>query len=248
MRFPRMLPQKLPLAPITRAALECFAVNGYHGTTIRQIATAAGLSVPGVYHHFGSKHEILVGLSEVAMRELIDASERAIVAAGEGVLDRFDALVESLVEFHADFSDVAFVSFSEIRSLKGQAQERHLEQRRREQQMITDVVEEGVDTGVFATDDPRHVARAITSICLGISQWYRPGRELSSEELTDSHVRICRDTARWVGSHEAKAAAKRSTGESGEPSEETVSAGTAPTAQCRGWTTRIPAADDKSAT
>lgn len=193
-----MLPDELPLTPIARAALRCFAVNGYHGTTIRQIASESGLSVPGVYHHFGSKQDILVDLCEVAMRELISASKRAIAGAGDAVLDRFDALVECLVEFHANFADVAFVTFSEIRSLEAQARERHLAARRREQELITGLVEKGVQEDIFATDHPRHVARAISSICIGISQWYHPDRGLPVEELAEIHVRICRDTARLM--------------------------------------------------
>lgn len=199
-----MLPDELPLAPITQAALRRFAVNGYHGTTIRQVAAEAGLSVPGVYHHFGSKQSILVHLCEVAMDELIGASTRAVAEAGDALLDRFDALVECLVEFHANFADVAFVTFSEIRSLEPQARERHLAARRREQELITGLVEEGVQEGIFAAEDPRHVARAISSICIGISQWYHPDRGLSVDGLAEIHVRICRDTARFVG-HEAQA-------------------------------------------
>ena len=193
-----MLPAELPLGSITQAALRCFVVNGYHGTSIRQIASAAGLSVPGVYHHYASKQSILVELCDVAMQELIRASEAAMTGAGNAVLDRFDALVECLVAFHADFADVAFVTFSEIRSLDGEARERHLAARRREQELLTGLVEEGVDEGVFATDDPRHVARAISSICLGISQWYRPERGLCVDALAETHVRICRDAARYV--------------------------------------------------
>ena len=199
MKFPRMLPDELPLAPITKAALRCFVINGYHGTTIRQVAAEAGLSVPGVYHHFGSKQSILVHLSEVAMHELLSASTRSVAGAGDAVLDRFDALVECLVEFHANFADVAFVTFSEIRSLDTHARERHLAARRREQELITELVEEGVQEGIFATEDPRHVARAISSICIGISQWYHPDRGLSVDGLAETHVRICRDTARFVG-------------------------------------------------
>ena len=199
MKFSRMLPDQLPLSPITQAALRCFAVNGYHGTTIRQIAAEAGLSVPGVYHHFESKHALLVDLCNVAMTELLEASHRALDAAGDSVLNRFDALVECLVQFHTDFADVAFVSFSEIRALQGQAREDHLAQRRKEQQLVTDLVNEGVTTGIFTTQDPRHVARAITSICLGMSQWYRPDGGLSVDELAGTHVRICRDTAGFIG-------------------------------------------------
>lgn len=187
------------LNQISQGALECFAETGYHGTTIRQIARAAKLSVPGVYHHYSSKHEILDDISERAMQELIDASGRAIENAGEKLIDRFDALVECLVQFHTDFADVAFVSFSEIRSLQPEARKRHVEQRRQEQEMITALVEEGVESGEFATQHPRTVGRAITSICLGISQWYRPERGITVEELAEAHVRICRDTVHWTG-------------------------------------------------
>lgn len=44
---------------LIEAALHQFAANGYHGTSMRQIAEAAGLAVGGIYNHFASKEEIL---------------------------------------------------------------------------------------------------------------------------------------------------------------------------------------------
>ncbi|MBX3015999.1 MAG: TetR/AcrR family transcriptional regulator [Caldilineaceae bacterium] len=41
------------------AALQQFTAHGYHGTSMRQIAEAAGLAVGGIYNHFHSKEEIL---------------------------------------------------------------------------------------------------------------------------------------------------------------------------------------------
>jgi AcrR family transcriptional regulator len=199
MRFQRVLPQQLELSAISRAALACFAETGYHGTTTRQIARAANLSVPGVYHHYPSKHDILVDISETAMKTLIASAQQALSQAGQDLIDRFDALVECLVQFHTDFADVAFVSFSEIRSLEPEARAHHLEQRRQVQEMITSLVEEGARSGEFGTADPRAVGRAITSICLGISQWYHSGHGVSVESLTDTHVQICHDTVAWIG-------------------------------------------------
>ncbi|AXR74230.1 MULTISPECIES: TetR/AcrR family transcriptional regulator [Auritidibacter] len=192
---PRMLPLQLPLHPIAQAALSCFAVSGYHGTSIRKIAQTAGLSVPGIYHHFGSKHEILVEICNVAMHELIDASQRAVDHAGPDPLDRYDALVECLVQFHADFAAVAFVSFTEIRALNGDARDHHIAQRRREQDLVRRVVDEGIAAGVFTTRDPGDVARAVVSICLGISRWYRQDGPLSLDQVCAIHVRIARATA-----------------------------------------------------
>jgi AcrR family transcriptional regulator len=40
---------------ILQAALQLFSKQGYRGTSIREIAAAAGLSTGNVYHHFPIK-------------------------------------------------------------------------------------------------------------------------------------------------------------------------------------------------
>ncbi|MFJ3959009.1 TetR/AcrR family transcriptional regulator [Arthrobacter sp. NPDC090010] len=44
---------------ILRTALEVFASEGYHGTSIREIARRCGLSGPGLLHYFGSRENLL---------------------------------------------------------------------------------------------------------------------------------------------------------------------------------------------
>lgn len=39
------------LPDVLDAALDVFVQFGYHGTTVRAIATAAGMSVPRLYYH-----------------------------------------------------------------------------------------------------------------------------------------------------------------------------------------------------
>ena len=43
------------LDPILQAATRLFVVHGFHATTMREVAAAAGMSVAGVYHHYPSK-------------------------------------------------------------------------------------------------------------------------------------------------------------------------------------------------
>ncbi len=43
---------------IEDAAIELFMENGYHATSMRQIADKAGLALGGIYNHFKSKDEI----------------------------------------------------------------------------------------------------------------------------------------------------------------------------------------------
>jgi len=52
-------------AALIDAAYEQFVARGYHGTSMRQIADAVGLTVAGIYKYFPSKEELF----EVVVRE-----------------------------------------------------------------------------------------------------------------------------------------------------------------------------------
>jgi AcrR family transcriptional regulator len=42
------------------AALELFGTRGFHATSMKDLATAAGVSPPSIYNHFSSKESLLV--------------------------------------------------------------------------------------------------------------------------------------------------------------------------------------------
>lgn len=180
------------LPPILEAALECFVEHGYHGTTIRTVAARAGLSVPGLYHHYPSKQALLVSIVRRAMEDLHERSQAAVREAGPSVEARFRALIECLVLFHAHRSKVAFISASEIRSLEGRSREEHIAARDRQQRILDGIVSEGAEAGAFTTKFPRQSSRAIVTMCTGVAQWYDPAGKLTPEELASSYVTITR--------------------------------------------------------
>lgn len=74
-----------PGAPDTRAAIlaaasERFAAQGYAGTSVRSIATAAGVDAALVHHYFGTKDDLFVA----ALQLPVDPRERlaAVIAHG----------------------------------------------------------------------------------------------------------------------------------------------------------------------
>lgn len=77
---------------ILDAAFDYFARAGYHGASLRDIAGAAGVSYPGLRHHFATKDALL--LAVLAQRE-----ERAAALLERDdtlpVLDRLVALLEA---------------------------------------------------------------------------------------------------------------------------------------------------------
>lgn len=174
--------------PILQAALTCFVEHGYHGTTTRQLASAAGLSVPGLYHHFESKQAMLVKLMEIAMADLYDRSVTALEGAGASLEARLRSHIECLVLFHAYRGDLAFIAASEIRALEPGARARHIASRDRQQRILDSIVEEGVETGLFLAESPRDTSRALVTMCTGVAQWYRLGGQLSPADLAQEYV------------------------------------------------------------
>ncbi len=80
-------------AQILRAALSVFSQKGFHGATIREIASAAGLAEGTIYLYFVSKHEVLRAVFAMI------AEEASAAHAEEGFLaDDDEAFLRSLLE------------------------------------------------------------------------------------------------------------------------------------------------------
>ncbi|WP_280679836.1 TetR/AcrR family transcriptional regulator [Cryobacterium sp. CG_9.6] len=180
------------LPPMLQTAADCFVEHGYHGTKIRAVAARVGLSVPGLYHHYPSKHALLVSIARFAMQDLLERCESALAEAGPAVEDRFRLLIECLVLFHAHRSDLAFIAASEIRSLEGDARTAHIAARDRQQRMVDEIIDAGVAEGVFGTQYPHEASLAIVTMCTGVAQWYRLDGALTPEDLAVRYDAIAR--------------------------------------------------------
>jgi AcrR family transcriptional regulator len=180
------------LSPILTAALGRFVEHGFHGTTTRELAAAAGLSVPGIYHHFPSKQAMLVELMRLAMTDLHDRSLQAEADAGDDVTRRFDHHVECLVLFHAHRGDLAYVAANEIRALEPEERAAHIARRDRQQRLLDDIVAEGVAEGRMAVPAVRDTSRAVVTMCTGVAQWYRLDGPMGPDELARQYVTIAR--------------------------------------------------------
>jgi AcrR family transcriptional regulator len=77
-------------ARIRDAAITCFAAEGVAATSVRAIATEAGVSAGLVIHHFGSKDDLRVACDE-HVAQLIRDVKGSAMAAGAG-LDPLQAL------------------------------------------------------------------------------------------------------------------------------------------------------------
>jgi acetoacetyl-CoA synthetase len=178
------------LPRVLSAALDVFAEKGYHGTTTRQLADRSGLSVPGIYHHYKTKQDILLDLMMVIVDELIERSRFAVAEAPDEPRAQFDALVSCMLLFHVYRRKGAIVSTSELRSLEPGNRRKYVDRRDELQIMLDEIIERGVSAGTFDTPYPGDAARAIASMCAGVATWYRPEAPLSFDPLLDRYLSI----------------------------------------------------------
>jgi AcrR family transcriptional regulator len=165
------------------SAVRCFASNGFHATTTRDISSGVGLSPGALYVHFPSKEVVLFEIIRTAhQRVLTYVSEPAGLSA-EDPVHRLRSLVARYTEWHARYHVAARVSQYELAGLSAEHYEEILQMRHETNVVFRAAVERGVTTGAFADIDVKRVSRAILSLGIDLVRWYRRDGSDSPEQL-----------------------------------------------------------------
>lgn len=168
------LPEGTPetAARILRAGLELFATRGYHATSIRDIAAGAGLQSASLYTHFPSKEAILAELVTLAHTVHNRALMSAVVGAGSDPKDQLRALIQAHVAAHCRWSDLAAVANRHLEHLSDQAAAASLALRDSSGALVVEVIERGLQQGVFVIEDLDITLSAIASLGIAVINWY----------------------------------------------------------------------------
>lgn len=183
----------LELPPLLEAALEEFRANGYHGGSIRAIASRVGVTLPTLYYHYGSKQGLLVALLMGSMHDVLVRCGHALEEAGDRPEDQLANLVECITLYMGRRRRVAFLD-REIGNLEPENRERYRARREELSVMLRRIVTDGVEDGVFTTSYPTDAARAIVSMCQAVATWYRADGALTEAEVARRYVAIALDT------------------------------------------------------
>ena len=191
---PEPVPRGSGREAITRAARESFAERGYHGTSIRDIARNAGLSLSALYHWHAGKQELLAGLIEESVEEYFRRCDVALRAAGDDPARRLAALVRATVEYRVSRRVESTIAASEWRNLEPAHRERLDGMRAAATRLWADLVDDGVARGAFRCEHPGDARRAVIAACNAIAQWYEPGYEprggLDVSDLVERYTAI----------------------------------------------------------
>ncbi|WP_121256789.1 TetR/AcrR family transcriptional regulator [Nocardioides ferulae] len=172
---------------LVAAAVASFAARGFHGTTTRDIASAAGMSPAALYVHYASKEELLHEISREGHERTLRIIEAAIGSSPDPAT-QLARLVEDFVRHHAVEHTTARIVNYELAALAPDHRAEIDRLRHRMDAAVRELVERGVAAGVFATDDARMSAGAVLSLGIDVARWYHEGLTRTPDEVA-AHYR-----------------------------------------------------------
>jgi AcrR family transcriptional regulator len=172
---------------IRQVATRLFQKQGYHATTMDDIAAATNLNKATVYHYYSSKHQLLFDIYSSGIDAILDrfASHDESAPAR----DTIDRIVHDVVEAMAEdqsrtavyYQERPFIeqwfpaeSYAELRS-KESAYGRHVQR----------AIQAGISDGTFKEVDARAAALALLSAAGQTYSWYRPASGPSVTQIGD---------------------------------------------------------------
>lgn len=107
---------------ILQAAHDLFVKQGYHGTSMRQIARDAHIALGGLYNHFASKEAVFeaVFLAFHPYQQVLPLILDAQGANLEGLVKDAIHRMAQVVEGRADFMNLMFIEMVEFKSIHAQ--------------------------------------------------------------------------------------------------------------------------------
>lgn len=161
-------PAETRRAQILDAAMACFAEQGYHETSIDDIAARIGLSKGALYYHFAGKRDILIGLFEVWSEQLLQRWE--IISRESDPLEALSRDAEAAFAFAEDLLPLSRGAVEMLShaarddQMRGRVAALYAASRSRISALLSDARRQGVIGDV----DPDGVATALMAMFEGL--------------------------------------------------------------------------------
>lgn len=186
---------------VLEGAVRLFATQGFHGSSMRELAQIVELQPSALYVHFPSKEHVLAELVRAGHEAHHHAIRSAMLEAGADPLLQLRALVTVHVRLHATYPHLAIVVNREMDALSSELAAPGRALRDQSSALLVDVIERGVAMKRFAPPHVYVAAAAIGAMGLRVPHWYSAETGIGLDDLVEHHVEIA---LRIVGAKRAR--------------------------------------------
>jgi len=175
-----MRPYDERLDHLLARAARIFADQGYHSTTMRDLAAASGMSLAGMYYYVRGKEDLLALIQERCFARVLEGAERAVATATDPV-ERLQAFIRHHVTFFAQhMAEMKVLSHEPARGVSAI--------KRRYVDLLEALLKDAApdETAV----DRSAAAYILFGMMNWIYNWYDPAGEIDPCRLADLIARI----------------------------------------------------------
>lgn len=161
--------------------------KGFHETSMREIAAAAGLGKSTLYDYFQSKDDILTFVIEEATHEVAQRAQ-AIACLDLPPDERLRRIMQMHMAYMQANESLLLRLSAEVQRLGTESRRCIQQQRYAYQDLVASVIQEGIARGCFRRVTPLHAARLLVNSLLSVLYTSRPTG--GAEEMLDEAVDI----------------------------------------------------------
>lgn len=159
---------------VLSVAASLFRDRGYHGTSMKDLASGLGILRGSIYAHIDSKEDLLF--------DIVDRGADLFIARMETVLQTSadaEAKLRMAIEAHvvtvAEQMDASTVFLNDWKFLSPGRRKLIESKRNRYEDMVAGIIREGVASGAFRPDlDHKYALLLVLSAVNWLYQWYDP--------------------------------------------------------------------------
>jgi len=194
---------------VFEVAAEVFHRKGYDNTSMSDVATAAGLTKAGLYHHVSSKESLLFTVLDSGL----DLTESYVMRPLDAIADpieRLKAMIDLHLRLVLEERNLEVTGLLHECKTLSAADRTRINRRKKEYvRMTTKVVSDVVKELQIKNVDPKLAAFALLGMLNWTYQWYKTTGSNSREEIVETFQRIFLQgiLGEWADQNAAKAAA-----------------------------------------
>jgi TetR/AcrR family transcriptional regulator, cholesterol catabolism regulator len=180
-------------AEVLDAAAEIFYERGYATATVQDVADSLGMLKGSLYYYIDSKEDLLYRL----LNGIHDGVDEVLVAveaeAGLTAIERLELYVKRAVEYNARNLKKVSVYYHDIDQLTGARRKEILARRRGHEDHVATLIRQAQADGDAVADlDAKLLTNCVFGTVIWMYRWYRPGRGISAEVLSEACARFVR--------------------------------------------------------
>lgn len=171
---------------LLEVAVTVFNERGYDGTSMEDLARAAGITKSSFYHHVDGKEALLAAACDRALDALFAVCDEAGSNTGRAV-DRFEYVLRRTTEIL--LGELPYVTL--LLRVRGNTvtEQAALERRREFDRLTADLVTRAMADGDLRSDiEPNLATRLAFGTLNSVTEWYQVAREASPAAVVDATV------------------------------------------------------------